>query len=153
MAKAKIATVVLIDGVFTFKWANGETTQFDTHETPDEMDERAKFHGYEQKLRDSYAGAKSVAEAMERHAVVADGLMRGQWSQKGGTNIVLLALVRMGEAEGKEAEEIMAKWDALDDDARKKVAKNKAVRKVVKEIELERLAGADDDAGLDDIFE
>lgn len=77
VAKAKVE----LEGtklVFTF--ANGNVSTVDASALPASITERAIMHGIEQKLRDSYAGAKSADEAQGLFSKVMDNLVAGEWN-------------------------------------------------------------------------
>lgn len=76
------ATVTVEGTVLTFAFAHGETRTFDGASLSTDLQTRAMIHGLEQKIRDSYAGAKTSDEALGMAEKVMDTLRGGEWSAK-----------------------------------------------------------------------
>lgn len=132
-----IAKKSISETTLNFAWADGSTSEIDTSMFSDEMHERARMHGYSQKLGDSYSGAKTVAEARERFNAVVDGLQDGDWNRKGvATGGLWVAAI--AQAVDITIEEALEKWQAMDDDTRKDVCKHPDVVLARREIELAR---------------
>lgn len=132
-----IAKKSISEKTITFAWADGTETAIDTTMFSDEMQERARMHGYSQKLGDSYSGAKTVAEAQERFNTVLDGITDGDWTRKGvATGGLWVAAI--AQAVSITVEEALEKWQAMDDETRKNVCKHPDVVLARREIELAR---------------
>lgn len=103
------ATVTVEDFVLTFAFANGETRTLDAMTLDQSIRDRAIVHGLEQKIRDSYAGAKTPDEALGLADKVLDTLRGGEWSAKreggvaeGSIEILARAMVNAWAAKGIE---------------------------------------------------
>ena len=66
--------------VFTF--ANGNQTEIAVRDVPEGLHAALLLHGLEQKLRDSYAGAKSPDEAYTAYTATRDTLLAGEWGKR-----------------------------------------------------------------------
>lgn len=132
-----IAKKVIVGNTLTFQWADETTTEVDLDSFQDHIDLYARNHGFSQKLGDSYSGAKSVAEAKAKLIDTLAALEAGDWNRKGGSTggVWVEALAR---AAGKSIEEALAKWDSLDDDARKAIKAHPEVAKAKAAIDFER---------------
>lgn len=103
------ATVAVEGFVLTFAFTNGETRTLDAMTLAQSIRDRAIVHGLEQKIRDSYAGAKSSDEALGMADKVLDTLRSGEWSAKreggvaeGSIEILARAMVNAWAAKGIE---------------------------------------------------
>lgn len=180
---AKRGSVVYINGageesrsankdvvILRFNFEDGVSVDFDIRATSDDIKLCAMAHGFNQKLRDSFAGKKGE-EARKELETVSANLLGGFWTKpsKSGdgssTNMTILveAIVRGLQEEGQEvgAERvaaIKAKLAAMEDtkDLMKKPAIAKhykaivAERAVAKANEAAKAEGAD--ASLADAF-
>jgi hypothetical protein len=141
-----IAKKSISETTITFAWADGSPdTIIDTTEFNAEVQEHARMHGFSQKLGDSYSGAKSVTEAMERFTATLDGLTEGDWNRK-GVSTGGLWVAAIAQVTGETVEDVLVKWQAMDEETRKNVCKHPDVVVARKEIELARAKAKADDA-------
>lgn len=103
------ATVTVEEFTLTFTFANGETKTINAKDLEQAIQDRAMVHGLEQKIRDSYAGAKSADEALGMASKVIDTLISGEWSAKreggvseGSIEQLARAMVMAWAEKGKE---------------------------------------------------
>lgn len=94
--KVKFLDVKLLaaSGQLMFILGNGTKIAFDPKQCNEETKERAMFHGFNQKIRDSAAGfskEKDFAGAEAEMRAVIDSLYANEWNRKGGagTGVVL----------------------------------------------------------------
>ena len=132
-----IAKKIITNEALTFLWADESTTTIKFVDFPESMDERAKAHGYSQKLGDSYSGAVSVKEAKERFKAVLDGLLQNDWNRKGVSSggLWVEALAR---ATGETLEAALEAWNEMNDTKKAVTKKHPVLLKAKAEIELER---------------
>jgi len=135
---AKVASKVKGDGFVRFEFADGEYLQCDIEDlaSADIIGELA-LHGISQKVGDSYAGAASVQEARAAAVAVWGNLKAGLFNvkvQRGGK--IVEALHRIT---GKGFDECLAKWNGMGDDAQKALRKHPDVKRVIAEMDVERL--------------
>lgn len=132
-----IAKKVITNKALTFLWADETSTTILFEDFSDDMDERAKAHGYSQKLGDSYSGAVSVYDAKERFKAVLDGLLQNDWNRKGVSSggLWVEALAR---ATGETLEDALESWNSADDAKKAAIKKHPDLLKAKAEIELER---------------
>lgn len=110
VAKAKVEVQ---DNVLLFTFAdNSGSLKVDVSTFADVIRARGLVHGIEQKIRDSYAGAKSASEAYGLAQKVVDQLTAGEWNAKGEgrseedsieklVRAVFNALLGQGKTEGE----------------------------------------------------
>lgn len=118
VAKAKVE---VSGNTLTFNFADGQGTfSVDVTGLPESIRARGLVHGIEQKLRDSYAGAKSASEAYGLAQKVLDQLLAGEWNAKAdgsGADDSIDKLVRAVTnaylAMGKDAETATAKGESV----------------------------------------
>lgn len=118
VAKAKVEVQ---DNTLTFNFADGQGTfSVNVLTLPDAIRNRGLVHGIEQKLRDSYAGAKSASEAYGLAQKVLDQIMAGEWNAKAdgsGADDSIDKLVRAVTnaylAMGKDVETASAKGESV----------------------------------------
>ena len=65
--------------VLVVRFANGEEVELKPSELSKEIVMCAAFHGFSQKIGDSYAGAKTIDEAIEHAQAVVENLEEGTW--------------------------------------------------------------------------
>ncbi len=132
-----IAKKVIGDNTITFLWADETETEINIIEFSNDIQNRARLHGFSQKLGDSYSGAVSVEEAQERLQVVLTGLNEGDWNRKGiatgGLWIEAIATVV-----GISIEAALEKWNEMSEDDKKGVCKHPDVIVARKEIDVAR---------------
>ena len=140
----------------TWQFADGTTRQVFLSELSDDIITNLALHGLSQKGGDSYSGAESTSEAIERFNSVIDSLIAGDWNigraATGGIWVDALA-----QAAGVERSEALVKWNSADDETRKQLKAHPAIKAAKAEIELERAkakakaAGEGGSIDLDDI--
>ncbi len=138
--RAKLANVNVDGTVLTFAFADGVTSTVDVSTWPEAMQERAKMHGAEQKLRDAYAGEKTPADARAAMLDVLANVESGNWriSREGveiDTALILEALVRIT---GHPLERVKAGWERLSKEERADIRQQPAVKVAMAEIKKER---------------
>lgn len=99
-------------GELTFEFGNGTTLKMNVSEVNEEMRTRAMFHGFSQKIGDSYASAKGdFGKGIESAQGVIDGLKSGDWNQgrdsEGRPRIAELAAA-LARAKGVPEEDALA---------------------------------------------
>lgn len=136
--------------ILRFSFDDGATVDFDIRETSNDIKLCAMAHGFNQKLRDSFAGKKGE-DARKELETVAANLLGGFWTKpsKSGdgssTNMTILveAIVRGLEEEGQTVDadrlaSIKAKLASMEDT--KPVMQKPAIAKHYKAIVAERAA-------------
>lgn len=154
MARNSYCSVDTSTDILVFTFANKETRAFNLDNLPEDVRAQALRHGVKQKLSDSFAGAKDatdpIAFAIEQVETNWAALCEGNWNagRVGSTMFDLAEAIRR-IAEGterelsiEEATAVVKGWDTKTRTAKRKIP---AVAKVLAEMELERLADADDD--------
>ena len=116
----------------------------------------ATAHGLNQKLGDSYSGAKGdVAWAQAQCEGTMEALLAGDWNRRGGTGDVdLLQALRM-VFPSRDPEEVREVFDKMDADTRKDAAKTPSVKAALASIKADRLAAKAEGAepiDLDELF-
>lgn len=112
-AKAKIryaaadgSEVKLTEGcdVIQFVFADGAQHDLDVSTVPEDIQRVAMVRGLAEKVRDTYAGAKTVEEAREAAGVMIERLLSGEWQSEGdgggSPSVFLEAVKRVKEAAG-----------------------------------------------------
>jgi hypothetical protein len=150
----KIATksINVEDMNVMFKFVDGTTRTIALSDLSEGMVTHLALHGLSQKGGDSYSGAESVGEAVEKFNSTIDMLLNGDWSAgrsaSGGIWVDAIAA-----AADVSREEALAKWNAADDDTRKELKKHPAIKAAKAQIELERaktkVASAGEAGGFD----
>ena len=84
MARNQIAKVTWSEDErsLTFAFANQTTQTVTVDEIPADLHAALLLHGLEQKTRDSYAGAKTVDEAIAAFTATLDTLRAGDWGKR-----------------------------------------------------------------------
>ena len=107
----------------------------------------AAFHGFSQKLGDTFAGKKDVEEAAEVTAALFERLQEGVWiaereSAGPRTSVLLEAVMAAFTAAGQEVDEdtMREKIKGLETDARKALQADPAVSAQYDRIKAERAA-------------
>ncbi len=134
---SKIATKVTTDAGVRFDFADGTQVFCDVASLPQEMIIRLAIHGASQKVGDSYAGAETLADAIDSATATWHNVQAGIWatgrSSTGGVWVEAL-----GRAADKPHEEALAVWNRLDDDARKALKRDPRVKAAKAAIDAER---------------
>lgn len=118
VAKAKVEVQ---DNTLTFNFADGQGTfSVNVLTLPDAIRNRGLVHGIEQKLRDSYAGAKSASEAYGLAQKVLDQIRAGEWNAKAdgsgaddSIDKLVKAVTNAYLAMGKDVETASAKGESV----------------------------------------
>lgn len=141
-----------------FKFANGETREWAFSDFLKVKNE-AFGNGISQKLGDSFAGAKSVSEAVAAVDDMAERLQDGDWNLtgRGGSSRETLLALAISRVYNQPINAVNAKLAEIDDEDKKAYAKNKKIAAEIEAIKVERaeakaarLAAAADDADDDD---
>ncbi len=136
---SKVGTKAVVDGKLVFTFVNDEVVTIDPYEEFTEaLNERAMFHGYLQKLGDSYSGNDSIAEALMKFNATLDTLRAGDWNRRGGNATGGIWVEAIARATGDPIEKVLLKWNAMDEDVKKSVKAHPDVVAAKAEIELER---------------
>lgn len=116
-------------GEFTFEFGNGKTVSCKIEDFNEEIRTRAMYHGFSQKIGDSYASAKGdYSKGIDAAQSVIDALKDGDWNQgretEGKPRIAELsaALARVKGIPEEEALAAVTKAAALDGDEEAKKA-------------------------------
>jgi len=146
------AKVEVSGRVLTFAFANGETRTMDVEQLAKVIRERAEVHGIEQKLRDSYAGAKSADEAVGLFDKVTDHLtdpIDPKWNagrdgepSEDSLDLLAKAMVAAYAKKGmaKDQATVRAYLETLDKSGR---AKLRAVESIALELVVLKAKGGD----------
>lgn len=143
MANAKCSKKVAEDfsGV-TFSFSNGEVLDISVSELPASIVGQLICHGLSQKIGDSYAGAKTVEEALENASEMAQRLLKGEWgtvrsegTSKARISQLSLALQR---ATGKTEEEVLALLDTLSNEQKTALRKHPQIAPHIAQIKIEQ---------------
>lgn len=132
----KKATIELKGEVLTYT-TERDTFEIDAEMLTDEIRSHAMMHGLRQKISDSYAGLKTDLDITAAIRSTIETLKNGVWNAGRSTNggIWVEAIVR---ATGAELEDVIAKWNEMDEDMQKELKKHPAIKAAKAEIELER---------------
>ena len=132
-----IAKKLVTETSITFQWADGIETAIEFDSFNEDIQQHARNHGLSQKLGDSYSGAVNCDEARERFEATLAALMDGDWNRKGvATGGLWVAAI--AQATGKSPDEVLEKWQAMDEATRKAVCKHPDVILARKQIDLQR---------------
>jgi len=113
MARNKVAekSVDMETLAVMFAFVNGETITAELGKMSKGIQEALGLHGLKQKIGDSYAGAKSVEDAVEAAGTVLERLMNGDWVKERESagprpsmvvNAVIAALMADGQEIGED---------------------------------------------------
>lgn len=148
MARNKLAkkTVNEAEGKVSIEFTNGKTVECSLTELNEKVRNRAALHGLSQKGGDSYAGAESADEAYAAAVATFTGLKgeNGEWATRGvgegGTTILVEALFRVSEHEGRTMEECTAIVAEMSDDQKDGVKAIPGIKAAMDAISAERAA-------------
>lgn len=126
-----------------FRFTNGETRKVVAEEFPENIQIAAMWHGFAQKLGDSYASSESVDAAVGSFEEMYNQLLEGDWitaAEGGAPRVTQLALayanaVRSSGAEITD-EDAVAKVKTWDADKRKAAAEVPEVATALAELRL-----------------
>lgn len=146
-------------GAVAFAFAGADTVEVTLDTFPAEIVTKLAVYGLSQKVGDSYAGIKDSAKAQEIATGLLETLTKGEWSVRipGEPRQTLLvqALARAAsKAKGEEVTVEMAQevLDSMDDDQRKALAKDPAIKQAKLEIQQEKLEKESGESSLDSLF-
>lgn len=153
--KVKFLEVNAITGGLKFTFGNGTERRIVFSDFNQTINEQARSHGFNQKLRDTTAGFSKDWDydgALEKFDATLQGMIDGDWNRSGGgvagqqMKDLAAAIAEIRQVEYDLAFDAVQKMDA---DKRKAVAKNAKVAQVMARIVADRLAAAADDAADD----
>lgn len=148
-AKVKFLEVVYPENqanIIGFKLGNGQSITFDMNEMKPEMDQQARRHGYNQKIRDAAAGFSGSVKkgispdyegAFNEMMKVIESLRANQWNRKGsggGVNYgqyLSAAVARLKSITLAQAEAALAK---ITDEKRAELVKQPKVHAAILEV-------------------
>ena len=137
-------TVDVEAGTVTFEFTNDQTVVFDLATLDEAGMKRAALHGISQKGGDSYAGLKSADEAQKSLVATLEAVEKGEWNTRTPGEPRIGVLVQaLARAAGKTEEEAQAVVDSLDEETKKALAKDPAIKKAKAEIALEKASKAE----------
>lgn len=114
-----------------FTFSNGKSIRVDSGDFPAPILREAMWHGFRQKIGDSWNKAESVDEAFRIGFDIVERLKAGDWNAEraGGFGIsddwILKAVA---DLKGKQLPEIEVTWKGLPDLARDSVRKSPAIK-------------------------
>ena len=121
--------------VWTFGNGNSHEVNVDTFSK--DVQDKAKVHGFKQKLSDCYSGAGSASEAEQAFKAQLEGLKGDAWnagrSSTGGIWVEALA-----KAAGVSVEEAQAKWEEMTEEKKKELKAHAGIKLAKLEIEKDR---------------
>ena len=125
-----------------FMFANGKRLECEYDRLSDDMKRKVGIWGINHKVGDGFSSAQTVDEAYDMASAVWDGLLNGDWTVRTTGGILAEALSR---ASGETLEACREVIKAMDDKAKRKLAKNPAILAAQAEILKERAAGTGGD--------
>jgi hypothetical protein len=139
---AKICKKLVAGTVITFTFSDGEAHKVDTKTFGDDIREMAMVHGFSQKLGDSYAQVKNIAEAKEKFGLVLDSLKGGDWNRKGGGATGGIWLEAFAKATQKTLDEVSEAWGKMTDEQKAGVKAHPDVKTAHAELVLAKAKAA-----------
>lgn len=146
----------LAGGQLQFILGDGQRATFEAGRCTQEIQEQAKMHGFNQKVRDSAAGfskEKDYDGAMSAMLEVVDALYAGNWNRTGGgasAGVVMADLATaLATIKGASVAKAMAAVEAATPEQRAKWAKNPKVAALMAKAKADRLAAALNEAATD----
>ena len=118
MAKIASKVVDVASQTVSFTFADGTHRSVSLEDLKPEIVTQLALHGLSQKGGDSYSGAESVSEAIEKLNSTVDMLIAGDWSA-GRSATGGIWVDAMAQAAGVSREEALVKWNEADSDTRK----------------------------------
>jgi hypothetical protein len=146
---AKKASKTVEGNVLTVDFVDDTQVSCDLTKLPDEIKTQLALHGLSQKVGDSYAGADSIEAARAAAQRVVDDLIAGRWTAQragggGGPRVTQLAeaLARVATASADlpdmSIEEAVEVVSDMEDEQKKALRANAAIKAAMAEIKLER---------------
>lgn len=155
MARNQLAKKSIDGSVVTFTFSNGDTLAVDVDKFSPETQKRLALHGAAQKVGDSYAGAKTVEDAVSEATQVHTNLLNGEWGRERGESAdgslleqAYLRVIQQGVPGLKPAnpdatlEDARAKISTFTDEQKKNLRKVPAIVEAIGAIQLERAKSA-----------
>ena len=134
----KIADKEVIGSVVIIAFTNGTTVELDCDQLSEGMQAQGLYHGIKQKLGDSYAGAKSIEEAIAACTGVANALMDDTWNAgRDASGDLVTALV---EQTGQPLETVVSKLSGMTKEEKADIRKHPALKVILTRIAAERAA-------------
>lgn len=139
----QVAKKVIEGTKLTFNWADETSTSFVLSAYPASMVEALAMHGLKQKLGDTYSGALNngwdIARCKLEVEEVHVSMVSGDFNRKGGgasTGGILIEAI--AAVTGATIEDVLTKWNAMDDDTKASIKKREDVKVEQRKIELAR---------------
>lgn len=130
-----------------FRFSNGETVPVDPDKFSEDLRRAAMFHGFSQKLGDSYASTKDVEEAYEKFMAMLEQVEAGNWlaeRESAGPRISLVvkAIVAAKAKMGVEADEatVAATYKEMSKERQKTVLKDDRINAEYQRLRAEQAA-------------
>jgi hypothetical protein len=153
--KVKFLEVKEITGGLKFAFGNGMERRIVFSDFNQTINEQARAHGFNQKLRDTTAGFSkewNYDGALEKFDATLQAMLDGEWNRSGGgvagQQMKDLATA-IAEIRGVDVEKAMAAVTKAEPDQRKAWAKNASIAKIMARLALERAESAESDEGDD----
>lgn len=150
-ATPKFLTVQPTEQGLAFILGNGKQLTFDVSKAPEAVQEQAKLHGFNQKIRDSAAGfskGSDFAGAFAEMADVIESLYAGEWNRRGGVagakmEDLAQAVAKLKKVDVDTARAAVAKMTA---EKRTEISKHPKVALILAELAKARLTAAAKDS-------
>ena len=145
MAKAKICSRTSTENGTAFNFSNGEVLEVSLDDLSPEIVTQLAQLGLNSKVGDSYAGVKDAGEAHGKASTVWTNLVDGKFtagrtSTGGGAAKSTMLAEAVQRATGRSEAEVIEMIDSLDDDQKKALQQNDAVKHHTAVIKAERAA-------------
>lgn len=130
-----------------FKFTNGSEIRVERDKLPENITAALVLHGAAQKIGDSYAGAESITDAVDKATAMHERLVAGDWTsgKTAGPRIQHLvdAIVAAKQAADQEVDpEAVAEKLKADENLRKNALNNPAIRAMYDKQKAERATAA-----------
>ncbi|MFM6926975.1 MAG: hypothetical protein ACKOX6_00835 [Bdellovibrio sp.] len=149
--KVKFLEVTSIVGGLKFTFGNGMERRIVFSDFNQSINEQARAHGFNQKLRDTTAGFSkewNYDGALEKFDATLQGMLDGEWNRSGGgvagQQMKDLAAA-IAEIRSVDIDRAMAAVTKAEPDQRKAWMKNASIAKIMARIALERAESAESD--------
>jgi hypothetical protein len=141
MAKKSVSD----NGELVFTFSDGTVLNFDPNapNISDEIRKQAMYHGFSQKIGDSYAGAKSVEDAIAAASATINQLPEG-WNARReagegpDTGLLLEAIMRVNNVPAERKPEMAEKLKALPAEGKAKLRQEPPIVAMIGQIKTER---------------
>lgn len=142
-------------GKVRFVLGNGQAVVIDVAQVPENIRERAMFHGFSQKIGDSVSGMAKDRKFGDAFAALQDNvamLVNGQWNagREGGSSDLVEALAKL---KGLDLEDVRVAVKRMDEETLKRTLSHPAVKAEIARMRAERakVAAKAAKASLDEI--